>query len=317
MPSYIAVYSTSDVPIIPLPHPMTSLSTSSKSLLDPTSGPFYEALFQGTITAGMGWDKNLCRILHQKSPMPYSIFKEIASAYAELLHLLETSNGSLVGLHYRSNLKQILSTAEIFVCFSEWDDEHLPLSLLNDSICRIPYGATITNLSKFRRQFQTMSAKIETEISLLRDKMGLERQYKDFDKRRLLTFITCVSKILAEVSIALFTCMTLLAVVLPWHWRLIISKAGFALAIGAVAYLGFDASKRIQRYVLAVQNLYMHYFLFVWGWNDLKACLTHIAETAKDVSSSDLQFLRIFQASFGRKEEELRRLQMQISTSLT
>ncbi|KAK0447840.1 uncharacterized protein EV420DRAFT_1567861, partial [Desarmillaria tabescens] len=161
--------------------------------------------------------------------------------------------------------------------------------------------------------------KLKPEISLLRDRTGLEQQYKNFDNRRLLIFITCVSKILAEVSIALFACTTLLAMVLPWHWRFIISKAGLALAIGAIAYLGFDVSKRMQRYVLAVQNLYMHHFLFIWGWNDLKACLTHIAE--KDVPVSDLQDMRnfvwSFQSSFLGKEEELQRLQTQISASLT
>ncbi|KAK0459939.1 hypothetical protein IW261DRAFT_1614917 [Armillaria novae-zelandiae] len=294
---------------------MTS-PTSSKPLLGPTSRPFYGAPFQSTITAGTGWDKNLCRILHQKSPMPYSAFKEIASAYAELLSMLEISNGSLVGLHQHSNLKQILSTAEIFICFSEWDDEHSPLSLLNN-INSFSYMGGAAVHSKFRHRYQTTSSKIETTISLLRDKMGLERQYKDFDNRRLLTFITCVSKILAEVSIALFTCMTLLAVVLPWHWKFFISKAGFALAIGAMAYLGFDASKRIQRYVLAVQNLYMHYFLFIWGWNDLKACLTHMAETENDVPLLDPEFLQTFQALFFGEKEELQRLQTQISVSLT
>ncbi|KAK0494580.1 hypothetical protein EDD18DRAFT_1355324 [Armillaria luteobubalina] len=299
---------------------MTSLPTSSKLPLDPTSGPFYEAPFQSTITAGTGWDKNLCGILHRKSPMPYSAFKEIASAYAELLHMLETSNGSLVGLHYRSNLKQILSTAENFICFSEWHDEPSSLRLLSDIRNCLPYWYAMARLSECRHQSKTTSSKIETEISLLRDKMGLERQYKDFDNRRLLTSITCVSKILAEVSIALFTCMILLAVVLPWHWKFIISKARFALAIGAVAYLGFDTSKRIQRYVLAVQNLYMHYFLFIWGWNDLKACLTLIAEMEKDIPISDRTdmeaFIESFQASFLEERGELRRLQTQISVSL-
>ncbi|KAK0447838.1 uncharacterized protein EV420DRAFT_1767425 [Desarmillaria tabescens] len=302
---------------------MTTSTTSSKPPLAPTPGPFYEASFQNTITAGTGWDKNLSEILHSKFRMPYSASKEIASAYAELLHILETSDGSFVGFYYRSDLKQILSTAENYVRFSKWYREDSPVDYreLVNEIRRVPSrpNQDIVDFSKFRNQSKTMSWKIETEISLLRDGAELEQRYKDFDKRRLLAFIICVSKILAEVSLALFAFTTLLAVVLPWHWRFIISKAGLALAIGAIAYLGFDVSKRMQRYVLAVQNLYMHHFLFIWGWNDLKACLTHIAE--KDVPVSDLQDMRnfvwSFQSSFFGKEEELQRLQMQISASLT
>ncbi|KAK0200835.1 hypothetical protein DFS33DRAFT_1081087 [Desarmillaria ectypa] len=301
---------------------MTSSPTSSNPPLDPTSGPFYEAPFQNTITAGTGWDKNLCEILHSKSPMPYSAYKEISSAYAELLHMLETSNGSLVGSHYHSDLKQILSTAENYVRYSKWYQEESPSDyrkLFGDIRNSLPCGQDNVDFSKFRHQSKIMSSKIETEISLLRDRTGLEQQYKNFDNRTLLGFTTRVSKILAEASIALFACITLLAVVLPWHWKFIIHKAGFALAIGAIAYLGFDVSKRMQRHVLAVQILYMHYFLLIWGWNDFKALLDRIAESEGPLS--DMQdvgiFLWSFQKSFLGQEEELQRLQMQISASLT
>ncbi|KAK0447828.1 uncharacterized protein EV420DRAFT_861638 [Desarmillaria tabescens] len=294
---------------------MTSLPTSSKPPLDPTSRPFYEAPFQTVITAGTGWDKNLREILHSRSPTPYSAYKEIASAYAELLRMLETSNGSLVGFHYRSDLKQILSTAEHLVRYSKWYPEDMPLNIgqLSNDVCN---GVDI---SKFRHQSRTMSSKIETEISLLRDRTGLEQHYKKCDNRRLLGFITRASKILAGVSFVLFACITLLALVLPWYWKFIIYKAGFALVIGAVAYLGFDVSKRMQRYVLAVQTLYMHYFLLIWGWNDIKALLSRIAESEGPLSDQQdvYFFLQAFRGSFLVQEGELQHLQIQISASLT
>ncbi|KAK0447831.1 uncharacterized protein EV420DRAFT_861690 [Desarmillaria tabescens] len=298
---------------------MTSLPTSSKPTLDPTSEPFYEAPFQTTITAGTGWDKNLYKILHSKSPMPYSAYKEIVSAYAELLRMLETSNGSLVGLHYRSDLKQILSTAENYVRYSEWDAENTIGALSSYVHYSIPRGQDTVDFSKFRHQCKILGSKIETEILLLRDGTGLEQQYENFDNRRLLGFITRVSKILAQVSIVVFTCMILLAVVLPWHWNFIMYKAGFALAIGALAYLGFDVSKRMQRYVLAVQTLYMHYFLLIWGWNDIKAMLNRIAESEGPLSGMQgvHSSLQAFQQSFLGQDGELQRLQMQISASLT
>ncbi|PBK69582.1 hypothetical protein ARMSODRAFT_168816 [Armillaria solidipes] len=186
----------------------------------------------------------------------------------------------------------------------------------------IRYPSTRNGVANYdadtRCQIKTTSSKIETGISLLRDRTGFEQRYKDFDNRRLLGFITRVSMILAEVSIAIFVCMIVLAVALPWHWKFIISKAAFALAIGAVAYIGFDVSKRMQRFTLAVQTLYMHYFLFIWGWNDLKAFLTHAAKS-EGQTASDLQdaryFLSLFQSSFLGKEEELQLLQMQISAA--
>ncbi|KAK0436776.1 hypothetical protein EV421DRAFT_1106440 [Armillaria borealis] len=218
---------------------MTSSPTSSDSNLDPTSGLFYEPPFQNAITAGMGWDKNLCGILHSKFPMSYSAYKEIASAYAEILQLFEASNSNLVGFYYRSDLKQILSSLEYFVHYSKLDRGALRDGQLFDYIRNPSTRNGVANYDADTRcQSKTMSSKIETGISLLRDRTGLEQRYKDFDNRRLLGFITRVSMILAEISIAIFVCMIVLAVALPWHWKFIISKAAFALAIGAVAYIG-------------------------------------------------------------------------------
>ncbi|KAK0447825.1 uncharacterized protein EV420DRAFT_1751041 [Desarmillaria tabescens] len=299
---------------------MTSSPTSSDTHLDGIDRPFYEAPFQNTITSGTGWDKTLRKILHSKYAMQYSSYKEIVSAYAEILELFEASNSNLVGSHYRSYLKQILSTAEIFVQYSKWYQEALPLGQLSNDIQQPVWnGRDISEFdANMRRQSKNMSSKIETEISLFRDLTGLEQRYKEFDNRRLLGFITRVSKIMAEISIAIFVCMTVLAVALPWHWKFIISEAVFALAIGAVPYLGFDVSKRMQRFGFAVQNLYMHYFLFIWGWNDLRAFLTYIAESDGPVSGLKVvsEFLRAFQNSFCGGEDELQLLQVRISASL-
>ncbi|PBK79593.1 hypothetical protein ARMGADRAFT_1069370 [Armillaria gallica] len=307
---------------------MTSSPNSSNSHLDTTSELFYEPPFQNAITAGTGWDKNLRRILHSKSPMRYSSYKEIASAYAEILQLFEGSNDSLLGFYYHSDLKQMLSTAEIFVQYSKWHQEAPPLKY-GDLRNAVNNGWSRRNIVDFdaniRHQSNAMSSKIETEISLLRDRTGLEQRYKashdsiiDFDNRRLLGFIARVSMILAEISTAIFVCMTILAMALPWHWKFIISKAVFALPIGAVACIGLDLSKRVQRFTLAVQTLYMHYFLFIWGWNDLKVLLTHVAQP-EGLKISDLQdaqkFLYSFQNSFLENEEELQLLQMRISAS--
>ncbi|KAK0436682.1 hypothetical protein EV421DRAFT_1102775 [Armillaria borealis] len=217
---------------------MSSSPTSSDPHLDPTSGLFYEPRFQNAITSGTGWDKNLCEILHSKFPMPYCAYKEMASAYAEILQLFEASNGNLVGFYYRSDLKQILSTLEYFVHYSKLHREALRDGQL---FYNIRYPSARSGEENYdadtRCQSKTMSSKIETGISLLRDRTGLEQRYKDFDNRRLLGFITRVSMILAEISIAMFVCMIVLVVALPWHWKFIVSKAAFALAIGAVAYI--------------------------------------------------------------------------------
>ncbi|PBK79587.1 hypothetical protein ARMGADRAFT_119309 [Armillaria gallica] len=291
---------------------MTSSPNSSNSHLDTTSELFYEPPFQNAITAGTGWDKNLCGILHFKSPVShYSAYKEIASAYAEILRLFETSNSNPVGFYYRSDLKQILSTAEYFVRYIKWHrEEALHIGRLFSIVRNMSTGARPRN--------KTMSPKIETQISLLRQRTGLEQRYKDFDNRRLLEFITRVSMIMTKLSVAIFVCMTILVIAFPWHWNFIMSRAAMlALAIGAVAYIGFDVSKRVQRVALAVQTLYMHYFLFIWAWNDLKAFLTHVAETDDSVlQKQDLQsFVSSFQDSFYGKEEELLLLQMRISAS--
>ncbi|KAK0237073.1 hypothetical protein EDD85DRAFT_835988 [Armillaria nabsnona] len=290
---------------------MTSLPTSSDPHLDPTSGLFYEPPFQNAITAGMGWDKTLCEILHSEPPMPYCAYEEIASAYAEILQLLEASHGNLVGLYYRSDLKQMLSTAEYFVQYSK-RHQALKLGKVLGANRGSPHG--IDGIVDCTGDRQT---KIETEISLLRDQTGLEQRYKDFDNRRLLEFIARVSKILAEVSIAILVCLTVLAVALPWHWKFIISKAVFALAIGAVACFGFDVSKRMQKVAFTVQNLYMHYFLFIWAWNDF-AYMIQIVETDPN-GIPDLQaakrFLSSFEHSFVWGREKLRLLQMRISAS--
>ncbi|KAK0476163.1 hypothetical protein IW261DRAFT_1492316 [Armillaria novae-zelandiae] len=278
---------------------------------DCTSGLFYEPPFQNAITAGTGWDKVLCEILHSKSRMSYHAYEEIASAYAEVLQLLEASNGSLVGLYYRSDLKQILSTAEYFVQYSKRHQSLKFGKVLGAGWSSIPIGDGIVDCTG------THQTKIKTDISLLRDQTRLERRYKDFDNRRLLEFITRVSKILAEVSIAMLVCLIVLAVALPWYWKFIISKAVFALAIGTVACFGFDVSNRMQKVALTVQNLYMHYFLFIWAWNDF-AYLIQIAET-DPTGVSDLEdarnFQHVFAASFVGRREKLQRLQMRISVS--
>ncbi|KAK0436676.1 hypothetical protein EV421DRAFT_1102693 [Armillaria borealis] len=177
----------------------------------------------------------------------------------------------------------------------------------------------VAHYTDARHQSKTMSSKIETEISLLRRRAGLEQRYKDFNNRRLLESITRVSMIMTEISIAIFVCMTILVIAFPWHWNFIMSRAAvLALAIGAVAYFGFDVSKRIQRVALAVQTLYMHYFLFIWAWNDLKVFLTHVAETddnAIQKQQDSPNFVLSFQNSFCGKEEELLLLQMRISAS--
>ncbi|KAK0436775.1 hypothetical protein EV421DRAFT_1106435 [Armillaria borealis] len=74
----------------------------------------------------------------------------------------------------------------------------------------------------------------------------------------------------------------------------------------------------MQRFTLAVQILYMHYFLFIWAWNDLKAFLTRIAESDASPVSDVLdarEFLQAFRYSFFGKEESLELLQMRISAS--
>ncbi|KAK0436781.1 hypothetical protein EV421DRAFT_1106512 [Armillaria borealis] len=301
---------------------MTSSPTSSDPNLDPTSGLFYEPPFQNAITAGTGWDKNLCGILHLKSTTShYSAYREIASAYAEILQLFEASNSNLVGFYYRSDLKQILSTAEYFVHYIKWHREDaLHVGQLFDNL---RYPSTCNGVGDYtnaRRQSKTISPKIETEISLLRRRTGLEQRYKGFDNRMLLEFITRVSMIMTEISIAIFVCMTILVIALPWHWNFIMSRATvLALTIGAVAYFGFEVSKRIQRVALAVQTLYMHYFLFIWAWNDLKVFLTHVALETDDSAIQKQQdlpsFVSSFQNSFCGKEEELLLLQMRISAS--
>ncbi|KAK0216171.1 hypothetical protein IW262DRAFT_1464707 [Armillaria fumosa] len=293
---------------------MDSSPISSDSHLDHTSGLFYKLPFQNAVTAGMGWDKILCEILHSKPSMPYHAYEEIASAYAEILQLLEASNGSLVGLYYRSDLKQILSTAEYFVQYSK---RHQSLKLGKVLSTGRGVRSTVEGIVDCTAARQT---KIETEISLLRDQMGLEQRYKDFDNRRLLEVIAQVSKILAEVSIAILVCLTVLAVALPSYWKFIISKAVFALAIGTVACFGFDVSKLMQKVAFTVQNLYMHYFLFIWAWNDF-AYLIQIAET-DPTGVSDLQdaqsFLWSFENSFVyHHRERLQSLQMRISASPT
>ncbi len=53
----------------------------------------------------------------------------------------------------------------------------------------------------------------------------------------------------------------------------------------------------MQRFTLAVQTLYMHYFLFIWGWNDLKVFLTHVAQP-EGLKMSDLQDAQNFLYSF-------------------
>ncbi|PBK69587.1 hypothetical protein ARMSODRAFT_1084876 [Armillaria solidipes] len=302
---------------------MTSSPTSSDSNLDSTSGLFFEPPFQNAITAGMGWDKNLCGILHLKFPTShYSAYREIASAYAEILQLFEASNGNPVGFYYRSDLKQILSTAEYFVHYIKWHrEEALHVGQLFDNIrCPLPPFSGVPNYTDARRHSKTISPKIETEISLLRQRTGLEQRYKDFDNRRLLEFITRVSMIMTEISIAIFVCMTILVIAFPWHWNFIMSRATvLALTIGAVAYFGFEVSKRIQRVALAVQTLYMHHFLFIWAWNDLKVFLTHVALETDDSAiqkQEDLpNFVSSFQNSFCGKEDELLLLQMRISAS--
>ncbi len=137
--------------------------------------------------------------------------------------------------------------------------------------------------------------------------------------------------IMAELSIAIFVCITILVIAFPWHWNFIMSRAAMlALAMGAVAYIGmfssfirnrssitvpfsgFDVSKRIQRVALAVQTLYMHYFLFIWAWNDLKAFLTHVAKT--DDSVRQEQDLRTFVSSF---QDSVRHPILEPTSSLT
>ncbi|KAK0189550.1 hypothetical protein F5146DRAFT_1051509, partial [Armillaria mellea] len=284
---------------------------SSPTSSDPhPTGLFYEPPFQNAITAGTGWDKILCEILHSEPPMPYRVYEEIASAYAEILQLLEASNGSLVGLYYRSDLKQILSTAEYFVQYSK-RHQALKLGKVLGAYRGLPIGDGVVDCTGAHQ------TKIKTEISELRDRTGLEQRYKEFDNRRLLEFITRVSKILAEVSIAILACVTVLAVALPWCWKFIISKAVFALAIGAVACFGFDVSKRMQKVASTIQSLYMHYFLFIWAWNDF-ACLIQIAETdptgVPDLEAAK-RCLSSFEFSFVGDHKKLRLLQMRMSAS--
>ncbi len=75
----------------------------------------------------------------------------------------------------------MLSTAEIFVQYSKWHQEAPPLNyghLLN----AVNNGWSRRNIVDFdaniRHQSNAMSSKIETEISLLRDRTGLEQRYK-------------------------------------------------------------------------------------------------------------------------------------------
>ncbi|KAK0474132.1 hypothetical protein EDD18DRAFT_274518 [Armillaria luteobubalina] len=129
---------------------------------------------------------------------------------------------------------------------------------------------------------------------------------------------------MAEVSIAIRVCLTILTAALPWHWKFIISNAVLIFTIGTVAYFGmplfsiqfqlhpfdpsgFDASKRMQKVASTDQNLYMHYFVFDWAWNEF-AYLIQIAE--KDLTGvSNLHdaknFISSFEQSFIYRREKL------------
>ncbi len=74
----------------------------------------------------------------------------------------------------------MLSTAEIFVQYSKWHQEAPPLNLgdLLGAVNNLSYRNIVDLDANIRHQSNAMSSKIETEISLLRDRTGLEQRYK-------------------------------------------------------------------------------------------------------------------------------------------